>query len=128
MNGLPGCRRNRRHPVLTLAAGLWFAPVCPFLVGCGTPARDEDPVISQGKKLYEVSCGSCHRASGVGAEGVAAPLAGSPCVKGSEQRLVRIALHGVRGPIEAEVDVGTIHDVASRRCSGGRRPGACQVT
>ncbi|MDA2938949.1 cytochrome c [Acidobacteria bacterium AH-259-A15] len=100
MKGSSGCCRNRWHPVLTLAAGLWFSPPCLFFLAYGTEAKDDKAAISRGKKLYEVSCGSCHRASGSGAEGVASPLAGSPWVEGSAQRLVRIALHGVRGPIE----------------------------
>ena len=91
---------NGWRPLLTLVASLWLALVCPTLAGCGVAGQDEDPVVSRGKQLYEVSCGSCHRTSGVGADGVAAPLAGSPWVEGAEQRLVRIALHGVRGPIE----------------------------
>ena len=54
---------------------------------------------SRGRLLYEVSCGACHQADGEGKEGVASPLAGSEWVMGSEGRLLRIALDGVRGPM-----------------------------
>ena len=53
-----------------------------------------------GKSLYEVSCGACHGLGGEGRDGVGPPLAGSEWVRGSQQILARIALHGVRGPIE----------------------------
>ena len=56
----------------------------------------------RGKTLYEVSCGACHQVDGEGKEGVASPLAGSEWVTGSEKRLLRIALDGVRGPIEVK--------------------------
>ena len=57
---------------------------------------------SRGRALYEVSCGACHQPDGGGKEGVASPLAGSEWVTGSEGRLLRIALDGVRGPIEVK--------------------------
>ncbi|MBI4658704.1 MAG: cytochrome c [Verrucomicrobia bacterium] len=52
-----------------------------------------------GKQLYVVICGSCHQAHGNGQEGLSPPLAGSEWTLGSEERLVRLTLHGVRGPI-----------------------------
>ena len=71
----------------------------PLCVGCGkTPPHD--PSYLRGQKLYDDSCAACHQTSGWGAEGVAPMLVQSPWVLGSEGRLVRIALYGVRGPIE----------------------------
>ena len=78
--------------ILVLIAGV--------MTGCGSKTHDADAAIARGKQLYEVSCGSCHRPTGSGAKGIAAPLAGSPWVKDSVERLVRISLQGVRGPIE----------------------------
>ena len=57
---------------------------------------------SRGRVLYEVSCGACHQSDGGGKEGVASPLAGSEWVTGSQERLLRIALDGVRGPIQVK--------------------------
>ena len=56
-----------------------------------------DP-IALGKKLY-VTCASCHQASGLGAPGIFPPLAGSDWVTGSEERLISILLHGLKGPL-----------------------------
>jgi mono/diheme cytochrome c family protein len=91
-------RISTRRPGGWLSAVLVF--VAGLISGCGTGSHDTDPMIARGRKLYDVSCGSCHRPTGSGAKGIAAPLAGSPWVKESVERLVRISLQGVRGPIE----------------------------
>lgn len=69
--------------------------------GCGGDSTAEVQVI-HGRRLYETSCGSCHQLGGEGKYGVASPLAESSWVVESVERLVRIALHGVRGPIEVK--------------------------
>jgi len=51
-----------------------------------------------GKAMYEVVCLPCHQPHGLGQEGLAPPLAGSEWVQ-YEERLARIVLHGLRGPI-----------------------------
>ena len=100
MSGSFGRCRNRWHSVPLLAASLWLSAILLVPPGCGTEAKNSEAAVARGKELYDVSCGACHRPSGSGAAGIAAPLAGSPWVKESVQRLVRITLHGVRGPIE----------------------------
>ncbi len=60
-----------------------------------------DSPFERGKKVYEgKGCVACHQGAGNGTPGQFPPLAGSDWVKteGSE-RLVRIVLHGVAGPI-----------------------------
>ena len=52
-----------------------------------------------GKQLYETSCAACHQTHGLGQEGLAPPLLDSEWVMGTDRRLARIVLHGVRGPI-----------------------------
>lgn len=52
-----------------------------------------------GQELYVATCGACHQPNGNGQEGLAPPLAGSEWAVGPEQRMVRIALNGVRGPL-----------------------------
>ncbi|MCI0538848.1 MAG: c-type cytochrome [Verrucomicrobiales bacterium] len=52
-----------------------------------------------GQELYAVTCGACHQMDGTGQEGLAPPLLESDWTTGSEDRLIRIALNGVRGPI-----------------------------
>ena len=59
----------------------------------------ESPVATKGKALYLVSCSACHQPNGQGSEGIAPPLAGTRWPNESEDRLARIVLHGLRGPI-----------------------------
>ena len=59
----------------------------------------ESPVVTKGKALYLVSCSACHQPNGQGLEGIAPPLAGTRWPNESEDRLTRIVLHGLRGPI-----------------------------
>lgn len=60
---------------------------------------EEQAQFEAGKTLYVASCGACHQPHGNGQEGLAPPLVESEWVTGSQERLVRIVLHGVRGPI-----------------------------
>lgn len=59
-----------------------------------------DP-IAQGKKLYTSVCAACHQPTGLGMPGVYPPLAKSEWVNGSEERIIRILLHGLTGPVKA---------------------------
>lgn len=52
-----------------------------------------------GKILFIGVCAACHQPHGLGRDGVAPPLVDSEWVLGSEQRLVRIVLHGLTGPL-----------------------------
>lgn len=73
-----------------------------FLCGC---TRTDGPVGAaqssiRGEKLFNTYCAACHRRGGQGEQGRVPPLDGSPWVSGSEDRLIRIVLNGLRGPIE----------------------------
>lgn len=57
-----------------------------------------DP-IKKGARLYANNCAACHQANGAGVPGAFPPLAGSEWVIGSEERLVKILLRGLQGPI-----------------------------
>lgn len=72
-----------------------------LLAGCagGGLSPEETARVERGKALYGLSCAACHQMHGRGMEGVAPPLIGSPWALGSESRLIRISLQGVRGPI-----------------------------
>jgi mono/diheme cytochrome c family protein len=60
-----------------------------------------DPLVL-GKRNYEQVCITCHQATGKGVEGVYPPLAGSEWVTGSPERVIRILLHGLKGPLTVE--------------------------
>lgn len=58
--------------------------------------------VEAGKKVYTTVCMACHQANGQGLPGAFPPLAGSEWVTGSEERLIRIALHGLQGPVKVK--------------------------
>jgi len=55
--------------------------------------------VQQGKVLYLASCMACHQLHGEGQAGMAPSLVDSEYVLGSPQRLTRIVLQGLQGPI-----------------------------
>jgi mono/diheme cytochrome c family protein len=56
-----------------------------------------------GKKLFNnAACNTCHQPTGVGLPGAIPPLVGSEWVLGSEERIIRIALYGLQGPIKVK--------------------------
>ena len=63
-----------------------------------------DPLVL-GKKQYALACITCHMPNGQGLPGVYPPLAGSEWVTGSEERLIAIVLHGLKGPITVKGNV-----------------------
>ena len=65
-------------------------------------SQEEMKRFEVGKANYETVCLPCHQPHGLGQEGLAPPLLGSEWVAGSDQRLVRIALNGLRGPIKVK--------------------------
>ena len=61
-----------------------------------------DPV-QLGESTYAKTCAACHQPTGLGLPGVFPPLAGSEWVnEGAPLRLIRIALHGVGGPLRVQ--------------------------
>jgi mono/diheme cytochrome c family protein len=64
--------------------------------GSGPKAVD---MVAFGKKQYLSQCVTCHQPNGLGTPGTYPPLAGSEWVIGSEDRAVRIVLHGLIGQI-----------------------------
>jgi mono/diheme cytochrome c family protein len=71
--------------------------------GSVAPGRDAEP----GAAHFERLCAGCHGSDGLALQGEAPPLAGSSWVAGPETRLIRIVMHGVRGPIQVGEE---IHD------------------
>jgi glucose/arabinose dehydrogenase/mono/diheme cytochrome c family protein len=73
------------------------------VVAKGPPLSAADQKrFESGKAVYEATCLACHQPHGLGQEGLAPPLVGSEWIAGPENRLVRIVMHGLRGPIKVK--------------------------
>lgn len=59
----------------------------------------EQTLFNKGRELYDKVCVSCHQPNGVGQDGLAPPLVDSEWVLGSPDRLARILINGLSGPI-----------------------------
>lgn len=60
-----------------------------------------DPLVL-GKNVYAQVCAACHQPNGMGLPPAFPPLVGSEWVAGSEERVIRILLHGLQGPIKVK--------------------------
>jgi mono/diheme cytochrome c family protein/glucose/arabinose dehydrogenase len=67
----------------------------------------QQSLFDKGREWYGKLCINCHQPNGVGQEGLAPPLLDSEWVLGSPDRLARILMHGLSGPI-------TVNDVQYR--------------
>lgn len=67
----------------------------------GVTRREVDP-ITAGAAIYTANCLACHQQNGQGIAGVFPPLSETEWVTGSEDRLIRVILHGLMGPIEVK--------------------------
>lgn len=67
-------------------------------------SKAEAEVYKLGSEVFhrDAHCVTCHQATGQGIVNIYPPLVGSPWVMGSEERLIKIALNGLWGPIEVE--------------------------
>ena len=70
----------------------------PATMGTAGEKAAVDPRVA-GKRHY-ATCATCHQATGLGVPGAFPPLANSEWVTGSEERVIKILLHGLQGPIE----------------------------
>ena len=81
-----------------------LAGVAPVVVKTKTakPLSEADQKrFDSGKARYMTLCIACHQPNGMGLPAVAPPLVGSEWATGSENRLIRMVMHGVKGPIKA---------------------------
>ena len=58
------------------------------------------PDLTRGKAVYENVCGLCHGNDGMGKPGQAPPFARSEWVLGNPNRMIRIPLAGLAGPVQ----------------------------
>jgi mono/diheme cytochrome c family protein len=69
--------------------------------GGATAAAPAANPVEVGKKLFNnAACNTCHQANGQGVPGAFPTLVASEWVTGSEERVIRIVLHGLVGPIK----------------------------
>ncbi len=62
--------------------------------------REQQRLVEAGREPFLQLCAQCHQPHGGGNPSVTPPLAGSDWVNGPPERLVRVVLHGLYGPIE----------------------------
>ncbi len=65
----------------------------------GAVAGGEDPKVI-GARLYKATCAQCHQVDGKGVAGQYPPLAGSEWVLGPQNRVGRVLLNGMTGPVK----------------------------
>lgn len=89
--------------------------------GSGPAAAVAADPIEVGKKLYNnAACNTCHQPNGAGVPGAIPPLDGSEWLAGSDERLIRIVLHGLQGPIKVKgTDYNSAMPAFGRVAGGG---------
>jgi mono/diheme cytochrome c family protein len=73
--------------------------ILPGMLEAGAPAAAAPDPKAIGKRVFSTICGTCHQATGLGLPGVYPPLAGSEWAQGPDERVIRIVLDGLSGPI-----------------------------
>jgi len=100
-----------------LKALAWFKStvVWPGKPGVVVPttkalSNEEQMLFDNGRQTYAGLCAACHQPTGKGLEGLAPPLADSEWVLGEPDRIVKVVMHGLRGPIKVK-GVGYSYDM-----------------
>ena len=60
----------------------------------------QQKLVDAGREPFILLCAPCHQPHGGGTPNVAPPLAGSDWIAGPPERIVRVVLHGLYGPVE----------------------------
>lgn len=102
---LPALLASSNKHVKDLAQRLSDGMSWPNKPGDKTPplkplTAAEQARFETGRTLFNAICAQCHQPSGLGMEGLAPPLVDSEWVLGPQQRVVRIVLNGLHGPIQ----------------------------
>jgi mono/diheme cytochrome c family protein/glucose/arabinose dehydrogenase len=99
-------RAFRLHSVFTWPGA---ARSAPELAGIQPLSPEHQRLIALGKEQFLTACAACHQPHGGGLPNVAPPLGGSQWVTGPAERLVRIVLHGLYGPVEVGGERWNLH-------------------
>ncbi|MBI4662300.1 MAG: c-type cytochrome [Verrucomicrobia bacterium] len=81
----------------------------PGLTDMGALDEEQKTSAELGEQQFGVLCAACHQPHGGGLANVAPPLGGSEWINASPERLVRIVLHGLYGPIEVNGQTWNLH-------------------
>lgn len=88
--------------------GYWEGPLAEGSLALSSPihagylkdlAGNPPPAPSPGEELYRQACLACHQPEGKGLPGVYPALAESDWLAGDPDRLIKVVLHGLSGPI-----------------------------
>jgi mono/diheme cytochrome c family protein/glucose/arabinose dehydrogenase len=64
--------------------------------------NQEQALFDSGKQTFLGLCAACHQTTGKGLDGLAPPLADSEWVNGDPERIIKVVMHGLRGPIKVK--------------------------
>jgi glucose/arabinose dehydrogenase len=71
-----------------------------------TPDKDKDDLdrgkLTEGSKVYNIYCSTCHQGNGLGDGSRFPPLKESEWVTGEKEKLIDIVLNGLEGPVEVK--------------------------
>ena len=98
---LAGSHLGMMNNLFSIESKASFAPVGDPRPSSGDAGAALDPfalAMKKGAASYAV-CAGCHQGTGMGVPGQFPPLSGSEFVKGGTERLIRIALSGLQGPV-----------------------------
>jgi mono/diheme cytochrome c family protein/glucose/arabinose dehydrogenase len=106
---------------MALANELLAAVALPDAAAAPVRARSVEELaqLQQGQKVFAAACAACHQPDGTGLAGLAPPLRAAEWVTGPADRLIRIVLHGVRGPIEVDGTTWTLEMPGQRHLADG---------
>ncbi|HLX71441.1 MAG TPA: cytochrome c [Verrucomicrobiae bacterium] len=105
--------KTNSHPA-ALPTGFYVGTDQPIYVTYGTAdpmlrsliralMNDSTNAMAKGQAIFEKTCAACHQRDGLGKVGVAPPLVGSEWVlEPGGQRLARIVLNGLSGPVTVQ--------------------------
>jgi mono/diheme cytochrome c family protein/glucose/arabinose dehydrogenase len=64
--------------------------------------NEQQLLFDSGKQTFAGLCTACHQPNGKGLDGLAPPLADSEWVNGDPERIIKVVMHGLRGPIKVK--------------------------
>ena len=85
-----------------LEAFVWPGKTLEVKEAVAALTSEQQALFDAGRDLYLISCGACHQPHGRGQDGLAPPLLNSDWAVGDPERMTKIVLHGLMGPIEIQ--------------------------